>query len=263
MLEMSDVRRKHPLLRIFTAAAYLFTKKVIFISKATQNSMGFLENLTSFRKKKVIYNGVDIELIKSSDVSVTEFLESYGLTKRGYIYYAGRFVKVKNLPLLIRAFRELKGLDEFDDIKLVLSGAGPETTNIQEMASSYGLRGDVIFTGNVAYKDVLSFMRGASVFTMCSRSEGFSESIVQAMAVGTPIITTVNPSFSEALSGGCGMLVQGTIEEYATGLSEILTDEQLRKSYTLKSVEKARLYDIDTIAEQYIDLFHPQDGGNV
>ena len=77
---------------------------------------------------------------------------------------------------------------------------------------------------------------------MCSHSEGFSESIVQAMSLGKPIITTKNPSFEEALSGGCGMLVNNNAIDYSNGLKNILTDKKLRDEYSYKSVEKSYKY---------------------
>jgi len=89
---------------------------------------------------------------------------------------------------------------------------------------------------------------------MCSHSEGFSESIVQAMSLGKPIITTKNPSFEEALSGGCGMLVNNNTIDYSNGLKSILTDKKLRDEYSYKALEKSYKYDINIIVKQYIDL---------
>ena len=255
MLEMSDIKRKNFLLRIVTSFAYLFTTRVVSISKATQSSMGFVEKVASYRKRTVIYNGVDFEFINNRDKSIdSELLNQYGLLKGKYIYYAGRFVKVKNIPLLINAFNNLKNSPEFENIKLVLSGSGPETPHIHKIIENYNLGDEVVITGNVPHEHVLSLMSCSNVYTMCSHSEGFSESIVQAMSLGKPIITTKNPSFEEALSGGCGMLVNNNAIDYSNGLKNILTDKKLRDVYSYKSVEKSYKYNINIIAKQYIDL---------
>ena len=255
ILEMSDIKRKSTVLRIFTSIAYLFSKNIISISVATQNSMGFIEKITSFKKKISIYNGVDIDRIINRDQSIDSYLlRQYGLSKDGYIYYAGRFVEVKNISLLIDAFRNLKSFPGFEDVKLVLSGSGPETLHIQEMVQRYNLGRDIIFTGNVPYDHVLSLMSSASVYTMCSFSEGFSESIVQAMTLGKVIVATNNPSFTEALSPDRGILTEFDSCKYSAQLSKAILDISLRSRLSLNAKAATKEYAISNIINSYKKL---------
>ena len=101
------------------------------------------------------------------------------------ILSAGRLTTVKDHATLLRAFTEVLGSRP---ARLVIVGEGPERENLQEMAERLGVSQQVDFPG---FKlNPFAYMSKSSVFVLSSRYEGFGNVLVEAMACGTPVVST-------------------------------------------------------------------------
>lgn len=111
---------------------------------------------------------------------------------------AGRLSDVKHHDLLIRAFARLR---RSRAAKLIILGDGPERPRLTELAAGLGVEDDVDMPGFVV--NPFPYMRQAAVFVLSSRWEGFPLVLVEAMAFGTPIVSTDCPTGPrEILEGG-------------------------------------------------------------
>jgi glycosyltransferase involved in cell wall biosynthesis len=111
---------------------------------------------------------------------------------------AGRLTQQKDYPTLLRAFR---GAREARPLRLVVLGEGEERVHLEALAGELGVAADVDFLGFVA--NPYSLMAAASLFVMSSAWEGFGNVLVEALACGTPVVSTDWPSGpAEILEGG-------------------------------------------------------------
>jgi glycosyltransferase involved in cell wall biosynthesis len=131
---------------------------------------------------------------------VTEFLERHGL-ERPYVLWAGTREPRKNLPALVAAFARM--LDAGADLDLVLAGPegwGPERDRLT------GTQGErVRLLGRLSRPDLEAAYAGARVFCYPSLKEGYGMPVTEAMAHGTPVVTSRGTATEEA-AGGAAVL---------------------------------------------------------
>lgn len=160
----------------------------------------------------------------------------------------GRLTKAKDFATLIQAFALVR---REDDIRLLILGEGEERFHLEALVKKLGMEEYVALPGFV--DNPFKYMARASLLVLSSAWEGFPNVLVQAMAVGTPVVATDCPSGpAEILEGGkWGKLVPvGDPEALASAIIETLENplpqELLRK--------RAEVFSIDTIISRYIKV---------
>ena len=138
-------------------------------------------------KKQVIPNPIE-------KIGITPF---HGTRRKEIVNYC-KHVKAKNLPLLIEAFAKL--VQEYPDYRLVIYGDGPERKNTEQCVADFGIT-DHVFLEPYA-KNVLELVRESAIFVSSSDREGISNSMLEAMAIGLPVISTDCPA------GGAKMFIK-------------------------------------------------------
>jgi glycosyltransferase involved in cell wall biosynthesis len=133
-----------------------------------------------------------------------------------------------------------------NDVKLVLTGRpSPEVEAIiqeEELASR------VVFTGLVPEDELPALYRGAIALVFPSFYEGFGLPVVEAMACGTPVITSDVTSLPE-VAGGAALLVDPhSVQDIAAAMRRILTEPELGKELARKGVEQAKKFSWDDVA---------------
>ncbi|WP_404326903.1 glycosyltransferase [Aerophototrophica crusticola] len=167
----------------------------------------------------------------------------------------GRLEDQKDIPTLLQAFRILRDQRE---ARLVLVGDGSRREMLEDLARSLGIAGDVWFAG--AQRNPLPFIRGADLLALSSRFEGFGLVLVEALACGTPVVSTDCPHGpSEVLGGGrYGRLVPpGDPAALAVALSASLDSppeaELLRRRAADFSTEVATAAWLDILRPLLVD----------
>lgn len=156
----------------------------------TKQAAGFFHQ--KLRKKSVI--------IPNAVHGADRYLPYEGKRSRR-IVSVGRFTDEKNYPLLLRAFA---GLDkQYDDYTLWLYGRYDSRPGIRELAVELGISKRVIFAGQK--EDLYHEICDACLFVLASRSEGMPNALMEAMAMGLPVIATDCPC------GGPRMLIQNGV----------------------------------------------------
>lgn len=159
----------------------------------------------------------------------------------------GRLTSQKDFPTLIRAFAQLRSGRE---ARLMILGEGELRGELESLVESLGLSAEVALPGFV--DNPFAYMRAAALFVLSSRWEGLANVIIEALACGTPVVSTDCPyGPAEILDHGrWGRLVQvGDYRGMAEAMIESLSDPDPSRGSV-----RARDFDADLIVDEYLDL---------
>lgn len=189
--------------------------KVISISEATTSLLRKLR--VSETKIRYIPNGIDTNSITFS----------WG-EKEPIILAVGHIVRLKGYEDALRACANLS--QKFPEIQLHIIGEVIDRAyydELQQLIAQLNISGRVLFLG--AQNDVLSRMRRASVLIHCSRAEGFGWVLIEAMAVGLPVVSANFLAATQIVQDGrTGFLVKhGDIKGYVRAVEALLTNSEL------------------------------------
>lgn len=207
-------------------------------------------------KIEVVYNGVDMDKYHAdySQQQIEQIKEVYQISG-DYLLYLGTLEPRKNIESLITAYGLLK--QEKKQIpKLVLVGKkGWMYDLIFELVKELGLVNDVIFTGYVAEEDVPILMCGASIFVFPSLYEGFGIPPLEAMACGTPVITSNVSSLPEVVGNAGIMVPPKDVTLLKDKIWELLTDQALRNQLRQAGFEQAKKFTWQRSADKLVEIY--------
>jgi glycosyltransferase involved in cell wall biosynthesis len=154
--------------------------------------------------------------------------------------FAGNVKPHKNLERLIRAFARVRGQEGNEDLRLVLIGDDVSRyASLRRTADEAGVRQDVRFFGFVPHETLAALYRMATVFAFPSLYEGFGLPPLEAMACGTPVVTSRISSLPEVVGDGALLVDPYSEEQIAQGIARLLDDEDLRKRLVERGLERA------------------------
>ena len=138
--------------------------------------------------------------------------------------FAGRLVPAKALEVGLRAIADVP------DVNLVIAGDGPDRATLEQLAQTLGARDRVRFLGSVGREDVLRLFRASDASLLSSAWENFPHTVVEALAVGCPVIATSVGGVPEVVRDGeNGLLVPpGDAEALAGAIRRFFSDPELR-----------------------------------
>jgi N-acetylgalactosamine-N,N'-diacetylbacillosaminyl-diphospho-undecaprenol 4-alpha-N-acetylgalactosaminyltransferase len=240
--------------RTMVRTLYPRAARVIAVSEGVAEDLR--ENF-SVRPERLIAipNPVDVETIRAKADEMPDVA-----IEGPYILAAGRLVKSKNFDMLIRAFAA-----SGDSRKLVIVGEGGEREPLLRTASELGVADRVVLPG--FSRTPYALMRKADMFVLCSNAEGFPNALVEAMAVGAPVIATNCPSgpseilaetSRDALSGLTfarhGVIVPTNAPDLMAEALRALNNPERRRDYAAKAEARARAYSAETAKNRYWDV---------
>jgi glycosyltransferase involved in cell wall biosynthesis len=137
---------------------------------------------------------------------------------------AGRLTRQKALGDALEAVTRVEG------VSLVVAGDGPERRSLERHASELGIADRVRFSGPLSRDQVLTLYRAADAALSTSAWENLPHSVVEALAVGTPVVATAVGGVPEVVHDGeNGLLVAaGDVDAIATAIDRLSRDEALR-----------------------------------
>jgi glycosyltransferase involved in cell wall biosynthesis len=145
------------------------------------------------------------------------------LAGRRYIVFVSRLHHKKGLDLLAEAFGRIA--EQLPDVDLVVVGPDDGARGPFESAiAGAGLAGRVLLPGPLYGRDKFAALAEAACFCLPSRQEGFSVAILEALAMGIPVVITHACHFPEVERAGAGVLTSLESPDIAAGLLRVLTD---------------------------------------
>jgi glycosyltransferase involved in cell wall biosynthesis len=170
------------------------------------------------------------------------------------IVAAGDLIPLKAYEVLLRALGQLKGKGE--QFELMLAGEGPEKPRLQKLAEEAGIRQRVEFLGSI--DDVPTLFSSAHLLVHPSRSEGLSNTILEAMAEGLPVVATnVGGTPEIIIDGKTGFLVPPDRPDLlASKIGRLLRSPCLRAQLGKAGLESVRQrYNTQEVTTQYESIY--------
>jgi glycosyltransferase involved in cell wall biosynthesis len=236
--------------------------RVIAVSNATRRDIEDLFG-TPPRKISQIYNAPDPKFLEGrpahGDAGRQLILDRYQI-HYPFLLYAGTIRPQKNIPRLVEAFAvlrgELEGHPSYRDLRLIIIGdeisrhPAVRRTVIQTRMEPF-----VRFLGFVPFDTLRTFYSAASAFAFPSLYEGFGLPPLEAMASGTPVVTSNISSLPEVVGNAAVLVNPENVFEIAKGLREVLTNESLRATLTERGLEQARRFSWESTARQVLEIY--------
>ncbi|HEY7502291.1 MAG TPA: glycosyltransferase family 1 protein [Vicinamibacterales bacterium] len=229
--------------RSFLWVATHRSDRIVTVSEASKRDI-----LEYFRvppeKIDVIYNGIDERFGNMPpDEDVVRVRDRYQLDGP-FILYAGNIKPHKNLGRLIEAFHILRGSgSEFEQVKLVIIGDEiAKYAALRHAVHRYKLHKHVRFFGFVPSTTLAILYRLAAVFVFPSLYEGFGLPPLEAMASGTPVITSNVSSLPEVVGDAAILIDPLQPEAIADALKRVLSDADLRGDLRRRGFARARQF---------------------
>ena len=224
---------------------------VVAVSEATKQDIIHSFGIDS-QKIQVIYNGYDDSRFRVLE-DLQSTLDRYALKSGNYFLFVGSILRHKNLVRLVQAFACLKS-----EASLVIAGTCKDDAYLGELTKTAADVGISIekfrYLQYVSDNDLPILYNGALAFVLPSLHEGFGVTIIEAMACGTPVITS-NCSAMPEVAGGAALLVDPyAIESIASAMQETIDNPQSVESLRSAGLARAKEFSWSFSARKLYDL---------
>jgi glycosyltransferase involved in cell wall biosynthesis len=183
-------------------------------------------------------------------------LKRHGLPS-AYILFVGSVEERKNLARLLWAYASL--VERGEDRALVVVGASrwklANTSGLRKISQEDNLEHQVMFTGYVPEPDLPALYNGADLFVFPSLYEGFGLPPLEAMACGTPVVTSNTSSLPEVVGDAALTVDPYDVEALAATMRRLLDDADLRAEMRARGLARARAFTWQRTARRTLDVY--------
>jgi glycosyltransferase involved in cell wall biosynthesis len=238
----------------FIGWALMFRRpdRLIAVSRASARfspSLGFSEKGIT-----VVPNGVDLSSFNGR-INASAMREELGIGDEPLVVTALRLIKWKSPGLLISAFARV--LKVVPDAKLVIAGSGREEDNLSRQIKGLNITNSVFMVGKLAKEKVAQLMAAADVFVLPSKMESFGLSLLEASAVGVPVVCSNAGGVPEVFQDGFNALLYqpGDDNAMAKAIICLMQDRELAKTISANAVETASKFTWEMTAERTLQVY--------
>ncbi len=227
--------------------------KIIAVSESTKEDLANRYDIDPARVR-VIYSGISRDIIRPSINELETFRSSRQLPEE-FILYLGKLEPRKNVLMIVRAFNLLKADAVYRNLNLIIAGArGWLCGELDDEINRSLFANQIIITGQVSDADRKFYYSLASVFVYPSFFEGFGFPPLEAMACGTPVITSDRSSLGEVV-GESGVIVEpNNIIGISNWLKRLLSDQVLREQLIEGGLRRLNNYNWTKTANETLNL---------
>jgi len=209
----------------------------------------------SEKKIRVIHCAVSKAFRPIESSAMRPVLAKYGLPQDGYVLYVGNIEPRKNLVRLLQAYSLMKGRGNFCHPLILCGGRGWMNKEVYDCVQRLSLEKEVKFIGYVPDEDLSFLMSGATLFVYPSLYEGFGLPPLEAMACGTPVVTSNSSSIPEVVGDAALMVDPHDVDGLSVAMERVLADKDLRADLRRKGLERAKLFSWEEVASQTLQVY--------
>jgi glycosyltransferase involved in cell wall biosynthesis len=246
--------------------------RIIAVSQFTKNEIEKILSIPDDRIE-VVYNAIDERFLHGhASEADRELIAQRYLVNYPFILYAGAIRPHKNVVRIIEAFSALKSEllkehekeQQFQDLKLIIIGDDLSShPRLRRTVVRSGVQNDVRFLGFVPIDVLRIFYDVAKVFVFPSLYEGFGLPPLEAMAHGTPVVTSNTSSLPE-VAGNAALLVNPeNVFEIRRGLQRVLLDPILRAQMKQRGYEQAQRFSWTNSVSRILEIYREVAGKRV
>jgi len=176
------------------------------------------------RNSYIVNPAVDPDIFNPGNIDVNKYL-----TDKGCLLAVGQLVTRKNFSFLIRVFRKV--VDLCPHVMLRIVGAGPDERKLNQLVRDLGLEEQVKFLSSVCQEDLVKLYTACDLFVHPMRDEPWGMVILEAMAMGKPVVAVNSGGPKEiVINGQTGYLVNFSVDQFSEKIIELLrSPEKMRK----------------------------------
>jgi glycosyltransferase involved in cell wall biosynthesis len=243
---------------LMRAAARLFTRRqcnrmnaVVVPSRPMRDVLGRYGVTVPV---SVVPTGIELDTLQCG--SRERFCEAHAINPRcPILVHIGRIAHEKNIEFLLDVLDRVR--DEFPDVLMVIAGEGPARRSLLRKTAELGLQKNARFVGYLKRGPELwdCFCAG-DAFLFASSTETQGLVLLEAMALGVPVVSTAVMGTRDILDAGRGALVaEETVEDFTGKVVRILSDRDLRYRLSAEAREYAAEWSAGRNAERLVDFY--------
>ena len=207
----------------------------------------------------IAYNAAGEQYRPRSATELAEWRTKNNVPER-FMLYLGTLEPRKNIPNLLRAYAQVR-----HEIAMPLLIGGGKGWNFDEIFATHqelGLGDDVRFLGYVPSEDLPYWYNAATFFVYPSRYEGFGIPPLEAMASGTPVLTTNATSIPEVVGDAAIQVDPDDVTGFAENLKRLAHDPTLREELRDRGLERAKAFSWTNLARTTLDVYRKVGGAS-
>ena len=240
--------------------------RVIAVSQFTKNEIEKLLVIPDARIE-VVYNAIDERFLHGHATAADrELIAQRYLVNYPFILYAGAIRPHKNVVRIIEAFSALKSElqkdQQFPDLKLIIIGDDLSShPRLRRTVVRSGVQNDVRFLGFVPIEVLRIFYDVAKIFVFPSLYEGFGLPPLEAMAHGTPVVTSNTSSLPEVVGNAALLVNPENVFEIRRALQRALLDPALREQMKQRGYDQAQRFSWTNSVARILEIYREVAGG--
>lgn len=229
--------------KIWKDLPYIKTSDSI-ISLTQSGSRGIYNVLR--RDSIIIPNGVDTNIFCS---------ETRPSPTPVRLVSVGRLHKDKGFDKAIHAIKYT--LSDYTDVHLTIIGDGDEKEHLHNLIKSLNLDRNVSLIGSIPHTKIPKYLENSSIYLMTSRTEGFPLVILEAMAIGLPIISTPVGSIDEIINQYNNGIIISTdkLSSISDAIKKLTDDPEYYSTCSINSIIASKEYSWERVAKKYIQVY--------
>jgi glycosyltransferase involved in cell wall biosynthesis len=234
--------------------------RILAVSQYTRSEIENLFGIPATRIA-VVHNAIDERFLRghASEQELQMLSERYRVNYP-FLLYAGRISPHKNVVRIIEAFSALKAELEkegkFPDLKLIVIGDElSKHPDLRRTVVRGGVQNDVRFMGFVPIEVLRVFYDAAKIFVFPSLYEGFGLPPLEAMAHGTPVVTSNTSSLPEVVGNAAVLVNPENVFEIMRALHRVLLDQTVRDKLKQRGYEQVKKFSWEASAKQILAVY--------
>jgi len=205
-------------------------------------------------RMEIIPTGMDMERFRGGDGS--RFRARFGISPdRPVLVFVGRVAHEKNIDFLLHMVDRLR--HQVPDVLLIVAGEGPAQAHLRQLAARLGIEANVLFVGYLDREtELLDCYRAGDLFVFASRTETQGLVLLEAMALGVPVVSTAVMGTRDILAPGLGCVVaEEDVHDFADKVAQTLRDGPRRTQLAGEAREYAEQWSARALAERMLGLY--------